>query len=125
MLQAVKTSRRDRCKSKSRARRYESTQKPSGTISRRVQKVGGEHFAIVCVDPAKHRSEWMMADYFGGPSGIIVGTAEFSGIVEALWLVEGIPFRLRRSQPSVARSALWQPMDGAVGGETLAFVGGA
>ncbi len=65
MLQAVKTSRRDRCKSKSRARRYESTQKPSGTISRRVQKVGGEHFAIVCVDPAKHRSEWMMADYFG------------------------------------------------------------
>jgi len=27
--------------------------------------VGGEHFAIVCVDPAKHRSEWMMADYFG------------------------------------------------------------
>ena len=34
-------------------------------ISPRVQKVGGEHFAIVCVDPAKHRSEWMMADYFG------------------------------------------------------------
>ncbi|NQV29002.1 MAG: transposase, partial [Rhodopirellula sp.] len=27
--------------------------------------VGGERFAIVCVDPAKHRSEWMMADYFG------------------------------------------------------------
>jgi len=27
--------------------------------------VGGEKFAIVCVDPAKHRSEWMMADYFG------------------------------------------------------------
>jgi transposase len=27
--------------------------------------VGGEHFAIVCVDPAKHRSAWMMADYFG------------------------------------------------------------
>ena len=54
MLQAVKTSRRNRCKSKSRARRYESTQKPSGTISRRVQKVGGEHFAIACVDPAKH-----------------------------------------------------------------------
>jgi len=27
--------------------------------------VGGEKFAIVCVDPAKNRSEWMMADYFG------------------------------------------------------------
>jgi transposase len=40
-------------------------QKPNGVISPRVQKVGGERFAIVCVDPAKHRSEWMMADYFG------------------------------------------------------------
>jgi transposase len=30
-----------------------------------VAKVGGDRFAIVCVDPAKHRSEWMMADYFG------------------------------------------------------------
>jgi transposase len=65
MLQAVKTSRRNRCKSKSKARRCLSTQKPNGIISPRVQKVGGEHFAIVCVDPAKHRSEWMMADYFG------------------------------------------------------------
>jgi len=27
--------------------------------------VGGEKFAIVCVDPARDRSEWMMADYFG------------------------------------------------------------
>ena len=40
-------------------------QKPNGSISPRVKEVGGEHFAIVCVDPAKHRSEWMMADYFG------------------------------------------------------------
>ena len=42
-----------------------SLQKPNGVISPRVQKVGGERFAIICVDPAKHRSEWMMADYFG------------------------------------------------------------
>ncbi len=42
-----------------------SLQKPSGVISPRVQKVGGEHFAIICIDPAKHRSEWLMADYFG------------------------------------------------------------
>ena len=40
-------------------------QKPKGSISPRVKEVGGEHFAIVCVDPAKHRSEWMMADFFG------------------------------------------------------------
>ena len=46
-------------------RKRQSLQKPNGVISPRVQKVGGERFAIVCVDPAKHRSEWMMADYFG------------------------------------------------------------
>jgi transposase len=40
-------------------------QKASGVIGPRVKQVGGEKFAIVCVDPAKHRSEWMMADYFG------------------------------------------------------------
>ena len=50
---------------KSKASPRLSLQKPSGVISTRVQKVGGERFAIVCVDPAKHRSEWMMADYFG------------------------------------------------------------
>jgi hypothetical protein len=50
---------------KSKPRRIKTLQKPNGLISPRVQKVGGEHFAIVCVDPAKHRSAWMMADYFG------------------------------------------------------------
>jgi hypothetical protein len=30
-----------------------------------VKQVGGDKFAIICVDPAKQRSEWMMADYFG------------------------------------------------------------
>jgi len=42
-----------------------SLQKANGVIGHRVKQVGGEKFAIVCVDPAKHRSEWMMADYFG------------------------------------------------------------
>lgn len=50
---------------KSNPNKRQSLQKPNGVISPRVQKVGGERFAIVCVDPAKHRSEWMMADYFG------------------------------------------------------------
>ena len=39
-------------------------QKPNGTIGPRVAKVGGDRFAIVRVDPAKQRSERMMADYF-------------------------------------------------------------
>ena len=64
MATILGVNRRRQLKSKSRPRR-QSLQKPNGVISPRVQKVGGEHFAIVCVDPAKHRSEWMMADYFG------------------------------------------------------------
>ena len=59
----VRRIRREQPKPKSRNNR--SLQKPNGVIGPRVQKVGGERFAIVCVDPAKHRSEWMMADYFG------------------------------------------------------------
>lgn len=61
MLHHSRTSRRP----SRRFKRRQSLQKPNGVISPRVQKVGGERFAIVCVDPAKHRSEWMMADYFG------------------------------------------------------------
>jgi transposase len=40
-------------------------QKPRGVLGPRVKKVGADKFALVCVDPAKHRSEWMMADYLG------------------------------------------------------------
>jgi transposase len=49
-----------------RARRTrQSVQKARGVIGPRVKKVGADKFALVCVDPAKKRSEWMMADYFG------------------------------------------------------------
>ncbi|MCH7685633.1 MAG: transposase [Planctomycetes bacterium] len=67
MASIVSTNRRKRRKSnsKSKARKQQNLQKPSGVIGHRVKQVGGEKFAIVCVDPAKHRSEWMMADYFG------------------------------------------------------------
>jgi len=60
-------TRSSRCRrqSPSPSRARPRLQKPSGGIGPRVKQVGGEHFAIVCVDPAKHRSEWMMADYFG------------------------------------------------------------
>ena len=60
-----RSRRSGRDQRKSNPRANQTLQKPNGVIAPRVQKVGGEHFAIVCVDPAKHRSEWMMADYFG------------------------------------------------------------
>ncbi len=62
---AGKVSTIRRRKSKSNSRKRLNLQKPNGVIGPRVKKVGGANFAIVCVDPAKHRSEWMMADYFG------------------------------------------------------------
>ena len=66
MAFTVRTTHRENRKSKSKtSRRRRSLQKPNGVISPRVQKVGGDKYGIVCVDPAKHRSEWMMADYFG------------------------------------------------------------
>ncbi len=66
MAYSVRTTHRENRKSRSKkTHRRRSLRKPNGVISPRVQKVGGERFAIVCVDPAKHRSEWMMADYFG------------------------------------------------------------
>ncbi len=67
MAGILSTNRRKhrKSKSKSKARNRQNLQKPNGVIGPRVKQVGGEKFAIVCVDPAKHRSEWMMADYFG------------------------------------------------------------
>ena len=64
MTGKTRATRRRRRKSKSRSNRL-NLHKPNGVIGPRVKRVGGEKFAIICVDPAKHRSEWMMADYFG------------------------------------------------------------
>jgi transposase len=64
-MSAKVSSRRRRKNGQSNWRTRQSLQKPNGVISPRVKKVGGDKFAIVCVDPAKHRSEWMMADYYG------------------------------------------------------------
>src|SRR5437667_5499947 len=47
------------------SRRPEVLQKPRGVIHPRVQKVGPEHFGIVCVDCAKARSKWMLTDFYG------------------------------------------------------------
>ena len=53
-----------RLRPKLRCRRS-TVHKPNGVVTERVQKVGPERFGIVCCDPAKHRSEWFLADYFG------------------------------------------------------------
>src|SRR5438552_18792009 len=52
-------------KSKSKPQMKCVLQRPRGVIAPRVAKVGVEKFAIVCVDPAKKRSWWMMADFLG------------------------------------------------------------
>jgi transposase len=56
-------SKRSSKKSKSRAGEF--LQKPRGVIHPRVQKVGPEHFGIVCVDCAKARSKWALTDFYG------------------------------------------------------------
>lgn len=80
----VRVNRRSNRKASSAKR--QSLQRPSGIIGPRVQKVGGERFAIVCVDPAKHRSEWMMADYFGNlliePQTLNHGASGFRSAVD-------------------------------------------
>src|SRR5215510_12871717 len=39
--------------------------KPRGVLHPRVQQVGPEHFGIVCFDPAKARSKFLLADFYG------------------------------------------------------------
>lgn len=39
--------------------------KPRGVLHPRVQKVGPEHFGIVCFDCAKARSKFLLADFYG------------------------------------------------------------
>ena len=50
---------------RSRKSRSHSVHKPRGVIHPRVQAVGPEHFAFLCVDCAKSRSKMMMADFYG------------------------------------------------------------
>src|ERR1700675_3898227 len=42
-----------------------STGKPRGVLHPRVQLVGPEHFGIVCVDCAKARSKFLLANFYG------------------------------------------------------------
>ena len=45
--------------------RGEHLGKPHGLLAPRVQAVGPEHFGIVAIDPAKARSYWLLADFYG------------------------------------------------------------
>jgi transposase len=42
-----------------------SLSKPRGVLHPRVQRVGPEHFGIVCFDCAKARSKFLLADFYG------------------------------------------------------------
>jgi hypothetical protein len=52
-------------RSRRRPDRGEHLGKPNGLLAPRVQAVGPEHFGIVAVDPAKARSSWLLADFYG------------------------------------------------------------
>jgi len=54
---------------KTRSKRRRSgrgcVQKANGVLHPRVQKVGPQHFGVVCVDVGKAKSEWMLCDFYG------------------------------------------------------------
>jgi transposase len=50
---------------RSRRASDEELQKPRGLIHQRVVQATPEHFGIVCVDPAKPSSKWLLADFYG------------------------------------------------------------
>ena len=62
--------------------------KARGVISPRVQRVGPEHFGIVCVDCAKARSKWMLTDFYGRilvpPTEVEHTQACFASMIERL-----------------------------------------
>jgi hypothetical protein len=52
-------------KRRSTRRSASSVAKPRGVLHPRVQLVGPDHFGIVCVDCAKARSKFLLADFYG------------------------------------------------------------
>jgi len=51
----------------SKARKPYRLQKPGGILQPRVQRVGPDHFGILCCDCGKHGSKYMLADFYGKP----------------------------------------------------------
>jgi transposase len=78
---------------KSRSRNHRKAQphalhKPRGVVHPRVQAVGPEHFAFLCVDCAKARSRMMLADFYGRvviePTTVEHNQSDFERIVKSV-----------------------------------------
>lgn len=67
MASHIKPARQNRSKRTGRKNQQirHTVHKARGSLAARVKQAGPNKFALVCIDPAKQRSEWMMADYFG------------------------------------------------------------
>jgi hypothetical protein len=53
------------CLKRRSSRRKCSVQKPNGILHPRVEKVGPQHFGVICFDCHKATSKWMLADFYG------------------------------------------------------------
>ena len=56
---------RSRRRRASRNRTHATIAHPRGRLHPRVQQVGPERFGLLCIDCAKARTEWMLADFYG------------------------------------------------------------
>lgn len=65
-----------------------SVHKANGALHSRVQKIGPEHFGIVCVDVGKAKSEWMLCNFYGKvlvePSEVLHTRCSFDLAIEQL-----------------------------------------
>jgi transposase len=90
VMTATTTSRRGR------PRAAFVLQKPNGQLTARVQAVGPEHFGVCCLDCAKARSRYFLADFYGKvllPPTTLVHT---SGALQAA--VDGIRAAVRQHE---------------------------
>src|SRR5438552_2783240 len=67
-------------------------QKPQGQFTPRVQAVGPEHFGVVSVDCAKHRSKFMLCDFYGTvliePTPVEHTQAAFASAIQRLQAIK-------------------------------------
>ncbi len=63
-------------------------QKPQGRFTERVQAVRPEHFGLVCIDCAKSRSRYMLADFYGNillqPTTLTHSRGNFAAAVDRI-----------------------------------------
>src|SRR5262249_10941504 len=65
-------------------------QKPNGLLTPRVQATGAEHFGIVAIDCAKHRSRYFLADFYGNvllaPATLLHSRGDFQAAIRRIRL---------------------------------------